>query len=252
MSSISLHKLQTYLDNYLQPQDFLEKAVNSVQVTNTRPITHVATGVTASLETIQKAVDAQVEALIVHHGIFRQGDPYQLTSTKYEKIKLLIKNNIALFCYHLSLDAHQKIGNNFLAARQLGLTNLVPKFEYSGATVGVIGTVKPMPFDTFQQKVSNYYQATAQSVKVVDTISKVAIISGGAHSYITQAAEAGADCFITGTVDEPVWDIAHELKISFLGFGHYRTETIGVQALGSELEKKFGLKHTFIETNNPF
>ena len=33
------------------------------------------------------------------------------------KIKLLLDHNIALLCYHLPLDAHQEIGNNWKAAR---------------------------------------------------------------------------------------------------------------------------------------
>lgn len=89
-------------------------------------------------------------------------------------------------------------------------------------------------------------------MKVKDPISSVAIISGGADRFIVAAARAGADCFITGRVDEPVWDQAHEENISFLGLGHYTTEIIGPQALAIHLQEQLNIPCTFIKTRNPF
>lgn len=243
---MKLHELAKHLDEYLQVTHFDEAAYNGIQVAHIGEITHIATAVTASLEAIEQAAQLRVQVLIVHHGIFRKQDLHPIIGVLYKKIKLLMENNIALLGYHLPLDAHQEVGNNWQAARDLGLKDIKP-FSF-----GVIGSIDPTSFDTFKHKTERYYGRLAQSVKVKDPVRTIAIVSGGSDRYIVDAAQAGADCFITGRVDEPVWDNAHEYDISFLGLGHYGTETIGPRALADYIQKTLGIPCSFIETNNPF
>lgn len=250
--NISLSELSSYLNNYLEISKFDENAYNGVQVANTAPITHVATAVTASLQAIEKAAQLKAQALIVHHGIFTKNSWHPLTDIQYKKIKMLIDHDIALLGYHLPLDAHQEIGNNWKAARDLGLQDLAPFGEYNKMIIGVKGSMAPTSFEAFKQKAEKYYGNSAAVVKVKDPIASVAIISGGADKFVKAAAQAEADCFITGRFDEPVWDDAHENNISFLGLGHYATETIGVKALADHLQKKFDIPATFIKIENPF
>jgi dinuclear metal center YbgI/SA1388 family protein len=230
VKEIALATLIEFLNALLQPELFDEKAYNGLQIEAQVPIKKIATAVSVSKEVVQKACEEKVQALVVHHGIFCKDDEHPLIGRRYDIVSSLIQHNIALLCYHLPLDAHDEIGNNWKAAIDLGLTECKPFFEYGGRTIGVIGQLA-MPFDSFKQKVEAYYGRSAQFVKVQEEISKVAILSGGADKFIRQAAEAGADCFITGCVDEPVWDDAHDYGVSFLGLGHYGTETVGVEAL---------------------
>ncbi len=249
---VSVNELALYLNALLNVQAFEENSFNGIQVTTSSPIRKIATGVTASIETIEKAILLKAQVLIVHHGIFLKNDPQPLIGNRYKKIKLLMDHNIALLAYHLPLDAHQEVGNNWKAAKDLGLRHLKPFLEINKVPMGVIGFMSPMSFDIFTQSVEQYYGNTAARVKVKDTIASVAIISGGADKCITDAAKAGADCFITGRFDEPVWDAAHEENISFLGLGHYATETVGVKGLVDKLQQQFNIPCTFIKTGNPF
>lgn len=250
--AITLRELEHYLNTLLDPSKMEDVSPNGVQVAHTGSITTLATAVTASLETIEKAVDLGVQALIVHHGIFRRNDPYPIIDTNYRKIKLLMEHNIALLAYHLPLDAHRELGNNCKAAYDLGLQDLKPFAELYKIPIGVIGSCDPQPFEIFKRKVENYYGRPATSVKVRDVISSVAIVSGGAERLIVAAARTQVDCFITGRVDEPVWDSAHEENISFLGLGHYATETVGPKAIAAHLQEKLTIACTFIQTENPF
>lgn len=249
---MKIHELAQHLDDYLHINHFDEAAYNGIQIANTGNITNIATAVTASLETIEQAAQLGVQALIVHHGIFRKQDIHPIVGVLYKKIKLLMEHNIALLCYHLPLDAHQEVGNNWQAARDLGMKDLQSFGQCGGHALGVIGSIIPTDFDVFKQKVEQYYNRSAQFVNIKDPISTVAIISGGADRFIIDAAEAGADCFITGRVDEPVWDNAHEYGISFLGLGHYGTEMVGPQALAGYIQKALGIPSEFIKTDNPF
>jgi len=249
---ISLAELEEYLGTLLHPSKFDEKAYNGVQIETKVPIKKIATAVSVSKEVIHKAIEMNAQALIVHHGIFLKGDSHPLVGRLYDYVQLLITHNIALLCYHLPLDAHQEIGNNWKAAYDLGLENCEPFCEMNGNYIGVIGQINPISFEEFQEHVEKYYQRSAAHVKVNDMVETVAIISGGADKYIKQAKEHEADCFITGRFDEPVWDDAHEYGVSFLGLGHYGTETVGPRALARILEKQFQIPVQFIKTNNPF
>lgn len=249
---MTLHELATYLNNYLEISHFDEAAYNGMQVANTGQITKVATAVSATLETMHEAKRIGAQALIVHHGIFRKTDMHPIVDIHYKKIAFLMHHNIGLLAYHLPLDAHQEVGNNWYAARCLGLSDLRPFGHYGSRTIGVIGLMSPMPFDQFKSRVETYYGRTAQCVKVKDMIHSVAIISGGADRFLIDAAQAGADCFITGRVDEPVWADAHEHHISFLGLGHYGTEIIGPQELAKHIEKACNMPAICIKTDNPF
>jgi len=251
-NNISLDELKNYLNTLLNVPVFDEKVYNGVQVETKTPIKKIITAVSVSKEIIEKTIECDAQALIVHHGIFCKNDAHPLVGRRYDYINLLIKNDIALLCYHLPLDAHQEVGNNWKAAHDLGLKNCVPFLEYGKIPIGVVGEIDTISFDAFKQQVEQYYNRSAAYVKVHNTVSKVAIVSGGADKCIKDAALVKADCFITGRVDEPVWDDAHEYGVSFLGLGHYGTETVGPKALAVQLEKHFKIPVTFFETKNPF
>ncbi|MCP4502165.1 MAG: Nif3-like dinuclear metal center protein, partial [Deltaproteobacteria bacterium] len=72
-----------------------------------------------------------------------------------------------------------------------------------------------------------------------------------AQDYIEQAAERGADLYITGEVSERTIHIARELNINFIAAGHHATERYGVKALGEYLTKETGLSTQFIDIDNP-
>lgn len=249
---ISLAELENYLNGLLNTKAFEEKAYNGTQVQTNKPITKIVTAVSISKEIIQKTIDAQAQALIVHHGIFRKSDTHPLVGRVYDYIEQLIRNDIALLCYHLPLDAHEKVGNNWKAAADLGLSNCKPCIPYGNNYIGVIGQVPNIKFDDFKDTVEQYYGRSADYVKVYETVKNVVIISGAADGFIKDVAAIGADCFITGRVDEPVWNDAHEYGISFLGLGHYATEVVGPRALAENLEQHFKIPAIFIKTDNPF
>jgi len=77
------------------------------------------------------------------------------------------------------------------------------------------------------------------------------VISGSAAGYVEAAADAGADCFLTGEPKEQVMNEAREAGIHFVAAGHYATEVFGVRALGDVLAERFGIDHRFVDLPNP-
>ncbi|MBS0655572.1 MAG: Nif3-like dinuclear metal center hexameric protein, partial [Verrucomicrobia bacterium] len=164
-----------------------------------------------------------------------------------------LEHDISLFTYHIPLDAHQELGNNWPSAKLLGWTDLEPFGQHHGEMIGVKGRCPSMSREEFRCGLEAFYGRDAQVVFAGPrTIKTCALISGGAHKWIDEAIKDEIDCFVTGTSDEPIWHIAHEEKINFMALGHAATEKIGVQLLGSHLAEYFNLSHHFIDDNNPF
>lgn len=76
---------------------------------------------TASRALIEAAIEAQADAIFVHHGLFWRGMDGRITGWLKERIRLLLAHDINLFAYHLPLDAHPQWGNNAQLGVQLGL-----------------------------------------------------------------------------------------------------------------------------------
>ncbi|MGA8163923.1 MAG: Nif3-like dinuclear metal center hexameric protein [Waddliaceae bacterium] len=250
---VTLQELCAYLDQLLDAQSFSDYSTNGIHVEGAQNIGKIAAAVSASLETIQAAVDEGVDALIVHHGMFWKGDSYAISGTKREKLRLLLTHEISLIAYHLPLDAHRECGNNWKAAKEMNWQDLKPFGEVNGKFLGVKGHFPKIPVRDFQRLLEKYYQHPSHSaLGGRQTVETAILVSGGAYKMLTEAAKEGADCFITGNFDEPAWHQAYEEHINFFAMGHAATEKVGPKALGEHLKVHYDLGYQFIDTPNPF
>ncbi|MEO1947140.1 MAG: Nif3-like dinuclear metal center hexameric protein, partial [Methylophilaceae bacterium] len=118
---MKLNALNQYLTEYLQPANFSDYCPNGLQVEGRPEVRKIVTGVTASLELLQRAQAAGADAILVHHGYFWRGESEPITGIKMRRLKFLLANEISLFAYHLPLDAHTDIGNNVMLGNALDL-----------------------------------------------------------------------------------------------------------------------------------
>jgi len=253
MPTLTRDELSLYLDKLLPSNGVTDYALNGLQVEGKNGIAKVATAVSASLSTIEEAVKLKIDALIVHHGIFWNRDSYAIQGTKKKKLRLLLENEISLFAYHLPLDMHPQIGNNWKAAQDLGWLNLQP-FGYLDRTpIGVKGEIALSSRDSLKEQLESYYGHPAVCVPGgPKQVRSIALISGGAYKNIMDAAKEKIDAFITGSFDEPVWHQAMEEGVNFYAMGHSATERVGPIALANSLRKTFKIPCEFIDIQNPF
>jgi dinuclear metal center YbgI/SA1388 family protein len=244
----TLKELMEYLKGYLDPLGMSDYCPNGLQVEGKPVIKKGAFAVSASLHVIEEAKRLGVDFLFVHHGLFWNKDPYPIVGSKQKKLKVLLESGISLIAYHLPLDAHPEVGNNWKAAKDLGWTELSPFYGF-----GVKGTFTPIDRDAFRAKLEAYYGKEGQVVfGGKSLINSAALVSGGAYRQVVEAALEGVDAFITGNVDEPAFHLAKEEQVNFYALGHDATEKIGPKALKEHLESRFGIETYFINENNPF
>ncbi|MDZ7599068.1 MAG: Nif3-like dinuclear metal center hexameric protein [Desulfobacterales bacterium] len=124
MATASLSQIVKHSDRLLRIDAFEDYpgAVNGLQVENRGQVHRIAAAVDASLATVNLAIDAKADLLVVHHGLF-WAPTVPWTGRKYELLRLLLENDLAVYSAHLPLDAHPTLGNNarLLCASRLRL-----------------------------------------------------------------------------------------------------------------------------------
>src|SRR5437763_1900633 len=84
-----------------------------------------------------------------------------------------------------------------------------------------------------------------------DEVTRIATGVSASLELFRRAADAGADCFLTGEPREAAMAQAREAGIHFVAAGHYATEVFGVRVLGDLVAGRFGVEHVFIDVPNP-
>jgi dinuclear metal center YbgI/SA1388 family protein len=244
----------TALDELLSPAEFEDLGPNGLQVPGPEDVSRIVTGVSAQRELFERAVEAQAQLVLVHHGLFWDFLPTGLTPVLAERLRPLFKHDVALASYHLPLDAHAELGNNAILADRLGCDRHEPFRRFRGRFIGRAGTFPGdgIPAPELFARVSD---VTGREPTVFDggpeRVRRIGIVSGSAAEALPEAIALGHDAFLTGEPREHVMAEAREGGIHFIAAGHYATETFGIRALGAWLEKRFGVEHVWVDIPNP-
>lgn len=251
MNNLQLEKI---LNEKLSPQLIKDYAPNGMQVEGKSEIKRIVTGVTASQALIDKAIELEVDALLVHHGYFWKGEPEPIRGMKGKRIRSLIKSDINLYGYHLPLDIHPELGNNAELARLLDI-EVEGGLEGHPQSVALFGHLKQaMTGADFANKINHVLNreplhiAPDNAEKMIETVGWC---TGGGQDFIELAAQHGLDAFISGEISERTTYTARELDIHYFSAGHHATERYGIKALGEWLAQEHGLDVTFIDIDNP-
>jgi dinuclear metal center YbgI/SA1388 family protein len=243
-----------YLDGLLDPARFKDYCPNGLQVPGKAQVATLATGVTASVELFEKAIAAEADLVVVHHGLFWGSKPTPIDAPMKRRLKLLFDADMALAAYHLPLDAHPEAGNNALIGKALGAETLTPFAPHEGEPIGQLAHFSGEGIDA-AVLFAKVAELTQRAPLIFDPgpgrVRSLAIVSGGGAGYFPDAVVAGADAFITGEPAERVMAEAQETGTHFIAAGHYATETFGVRRLGEDLAVRFGLEHIFVDVPNP-
>ena len=248
------YELIHFCDTLLQSRSFKDYCPNGLQVEGSRKIKKIILGVSICEELIDLAIQQKGDMILTHHGLFWDKQENRILGAMKKKLTKLINAGIACAAYHLPLDFHDTIGNNFQLAKKLGLKKIIslPPEGKGDQKVGILGEVRKQTIEAFTKVVATELSREPFVLPYgPKIIQKVAITTGGGQGYFPDMVHFGADCFITGEVSEYNYSQSRELQSHFIAAGHYATEKYGVLALGRELEKKFGVQTLFIDIENP-
>lgn len=249
----SLTDVVQLLQSTLKPHLFNDYCPNGLQVEGRAEFKRLVTGVTACQALIDKAIDLQADAILVHHGFFWKSENPCVVGMKKNRLQALLKHDISLLAYHLPLDAHDELGNNVQLAKKLGLDITEALYPENPKQVGNIAVFdKPMLASEFSNLCERVLgQKPIHMTGFNPAIKKIGFCTGAAQGFIEQAVLMNCDAYLSGEISEPTVHIARETGVHYFAAGHHATERYGVQAVGEFLAAKLGVEHIFVEVENP-
>jgi len=252
---VALQTAIAHLDELLDTSRWADSCPNGLQVPGRHEIHSVITGVSAHSELFERAAATGADLVLVHHGLFWKGEPLGIDRVRRRRLSLLFEHDMALAAYHLPLDAHPVHGNNARLAAALGATSWEPAFEHGGAPIGVaasFGEPGLAPAELLERVgAATDRDDVLAFLEGPERIRSLGVCCGAAAGDLPGAATLGLDAFLTGEPAERCPALAREYAIHFFAAGHHATERLGVQRLGELLAAEFGVRHEYIEVDNP-
>lgn len=244
--------LVTYCDTRTRRAAFEDApaAFNGLQMSNRGTVSKIGAAVDAGVVPFQRAVAADIDFLIVHHGMYWDM-PRPLVGPVYDRVATLVAGNCAVYSNHLPLDSHPQIGNNALLARELGLKTSRGFIPNAGGDIGRIAPSAGLTRSALRKKLEQLYPRVVAIEYGSSSPREIAFCSGGGNSAVRALADAGVDTLVTGELREEFFNRAQEEKLNLYLCGHYATEVHAVKALAAEVARKFKLPWEFVATDNP-
>lgn len=249
--AVSRDAVLNCLNRELNPDLIKDYCPNGLQVEGKSSISKLVSGVTACQALIDRAVEVEADAILVHHGFFWRGEDERLVGMKAARVRALMAHDINLFAYHLPMDIHPTMGNNAGLGRAMnievsGLLN--PSDSSAPVFVGELAAETSVAAVAEQLE----GQLGRAVIRVGDKpVKSVAWCTGGGQGYIDVAADVGCDLFVSGEMSEQTVHVARERGIAFIAAGHHATERFGPRSIGEWVSGELGLDHQFIDIDSP-
>ena len=180
-------------------------------------------------EVVNEAILLDCQLIISHHPLLFHGIKQICGQNEQARVvELAIKNNIAIYSAHTSLDSviHGISGR---LADILGITNyriLIPSANSTQMGLGVIGQLEqPMTYDAFLLRVKE--RLNTQYIRYTDPkqeeIHTVALCGGSGAEFIEEAISQGADVYITADCKYHEMQAADK-RIGLIDIDHWISE----------------------------
>lgn len=254
----TLEQLTDYLDGLLTPKLFDDYCPNGLLVDmgpecGNAPVRHVVTGVSLRKELIERANEANADAIIVHHpnGWWKGESDKRVVGRTNAYLRQLVNSKIALLAYHLPLDALDVYGNNMSILHALNGNRDVCYRSFMDG----VGRILDKNTAITRKKLNAVFpHGVAIYGPFVDgkDYRRIAICSGSGSSGLSEALDLGCDMFITGEVRESTPIFAEENGMVVVAAGHHRSEVFGVRNLADLLNRQNrATTAEFIDIDNP-
>ncbi|MFI3315822.1 MAG: Nif3-like dinuclear metal center hexameric protein [Rikenellaceae bacterium] len=194
-------------------------------------------------EVVAEAIEQGANMILSHHPLIFGGVKKLNGTNDIERsIIELIKNNIALYSCHTSIDAVVG-GISYRLGEQLSLSNMVtlaPKNENSDG-FGVVGDLSsPVEAIEFLQLIKNVFNVKylRYTKPHVENICRVAICGGSGSSLLSDAKRLNADIYISADFKyHDFFETNGEIMIADIG--HYESEKVVLNIFSDIISKKY-------------
>ncbi|MDO8688731.1 MAG: Nif3-like dinuclear metal center hexameric protein [Dehalococcoidia bacterium] len=248
---VTLSDLLSYLGGILgDAADIDPDMANGLQFRGKEEVRKVATGVSASLELFKRAVAAEADSLIVHHGILLPRSPY-VDTLLASRLEYLFANRLSLLGYHYLLDSHPEVGHSAEIIRRLGARRTDP-FRNGWGWRAEFEEVLPRS-EVVERCIALFGPLRAEYLFGPERIKRLIVVTGGGapqYAEVPAIKTDQVDLYITGEVHEWDREVVREAGFNLVAGGHYNTERFGLWALGDLIRRDLPVEVEFIDLPN--
>ena len=154
--------------------------------------------------------------------------------------------DIPVFASHRGLDAHLSVGANPALQKTLNLYNVSHLWREAESPdtnhpIGMVGDLnQPVRFHQLLNGLSLVFGGMeAALVNGQNAVSRLAVVGAMTPELVRQAAQDGAQGYLTGQIRDVARAEAERLNVAVFATGHKRAELWGLKQLARELEASF-------------
>ncbi len=235
-------KFEKKINIYLKSNKIKDTSVNGLQIEGNNNINKIIFCVTIKNSIIKICKNKKYNTIICHHGIFWKKDTMNIIGIKKEIIKNILINNINLYCWHIPLDIHYKVGNNITLSKKLNIKKIINISNYNYPLI--IGYSRKKDLIRKIKKINNNYIFLKSKNK---KIKKIAICTGFGDKFIEKSIiYNNIDTYITGEMSEYKIIISKKYDINLFLLGHHISEIYGIKYLSKIIKNKYNINTKFI------
>ncbi len=213
------------------------------------PVRRILFAVDCVPETVAQAVEQEADLLLTHHPLLLRGvSSVATTSYKGRLVHRMIRSGVALFVAHTNADVAEPGVSSALAAC-LGLRDTRPLCPTEdGRGHGRIGELPaPSTLAELTAQVAAALPATAGGIRAAGDpqrpVRTVAVCGGAGDSFLTDAAAAGADAYLTADLrHHPVSEYVSDSGPALLDAAHWATEWPWLSDVRTRLTGELGVQ----------
>lgn len=231
--SVNLEQLQQFLDRCLAVDQF-EADQGGIYHPSLRPIQRIGLALEPAPQLAEWVRHHQLDALFLHR-------PWRLPPD-------LLPADVGVLWYHQAFDERLTLGLNPRLAIALTLSAIEPLGKKADRTIGMMGTLPTQSFEGYCHQLNEIFAGFDQIIAPSDPpISRVAVMGAMTDALVREAAQRGAEVYVTGQFRQPGAIAVQETGIGVVAVGHRRSEIWGLRALAGLLRERWaGLEvHVF-------
>jgi dinuclear metal center YbgI/SA1388 family protein len=215
----------------------------------TAPVSRIHLAVDAVLDTVDEAVDAGAQLLLVHHPLLLRG----VTSVAEDRYKgaviaRLIRGGCALVAAHTNADIVAR-GTSAVLAGRLGVAGTRPIVPGADPALGLgrVGRLtEPTTLGAFARLIGNALPATASGVRVAGdydrAIETVALCAGAGDSLLSHPEVLAADVYVTSDLrHHPASEAVENARIgggpALIDVSHWASEWLWLHVAAEQLRE---------------
>ena len=213
-------------------------------------VERVHLAVDAVLDTVDEAIDAKADLLLVHHPLLLRGVT-TVAEDRYKGAALsrLIRAGVALVAAHTNADVVET-GTSAVIASRLGLvdvTPIVPSRDVPTRGIGRSGALaSPLTLGKLAALLGEILPPTAGGIRVSgdfdQVVTTVALCGGAGDSLLPETAVQDADVYVTSDLrHHPASEARENARVgagpALIDVSHWASEWLWLDTAAEELRK---------------